>query len=208
MRKFTCWLHEKRNGKREGWPSVSAISKVTAAALILSLNIWGCIYPGGLRTCAVEEWGRGMRYVDPVFPDIVVHEDVQYGEAMGYRGQREKLLLDLYLPEGDAEGNRPAVMLIHGGGFGHGDKQQDLYVAMAGKFARRGYVALSIDYRLVNPKNQDKAEAVLDTAVADALTALEWLKGHAEKYGINPEKMPDTLVPSSKRMSYYMTLNL
>lgn len=157
--------------------------------IICSLHTWGCSYPGKVRKDAVEENGMGSRYIAPVFPRVVVHEDLQYGEAKGYSGQRERLFLDLYEPEGDVEKNRPAVLLIHGGGFGHGDKQQDLYVAMARKFARRGYVALSIDYRLVDPKNQDKAVTVLDTAVVDALMALEWLRGHAEQYGIDPEKI-------------------
>ena len=54
--------------------------------------------------------------------------------------------LDLYSPDlapGDA---RPAIMIVHGGAWKHGDRSD--FRAVARVFARAGYVTASVDYRL------------------------------------------------------------
>ncbi len=127
-----------------------------------------------------------LRYVDPVFSEVHLTLDLPFGEAIGSSRQLEQLRLDVYEPEGDTEVNRPALMLIHGGGFSRGDKQSDLYQEMATAFAQRGYVAVSINYRLANPSANP---AIIDTAVADALTALNWLETNQDEYGVDPNKM-------------------
>ena len=55
--------------------------------------------------------------------------------------------MDSYVPENNLQ-NRPLLMLIHGGAFYGGSKQQDALVDMANYYASRGFVVFSIDYRL------------------------------------------------------------
>jgi len=57
------------------------------------------------------------------------------------------LSLDLFLPE-NAPTNRPAMILIHGGGFYTGSKEDTNIVEMANYFSSRGWVCISINYRL------------------------------------------------------------
>lgn len=87
--------------------------------------------------------------------------------------------MDLYLPEEGAAA-RPAVMFIHGGAWRAGDK--DHAVHLGPRLARSGYVVASINYRLL-------PEGVFPNNLADCLCALAWLRGHAEEYGIDPQRI-------------------
>ena len=87
-------------------------------------------------------------------------------------------LADVYLPEG--EGPFPAVLFLHGGGWRFGDRR--LAPDLARFFARRGYVAVSIDYRLSD-------EAVFPAGVSDVVTAIRWMKAHASDYRIDPARI-------------------
>jgi para-nitrobenzyl esterase len=51
-----------------------------------------------------------------------------------------QLKLDVYSRLNKQSEKRPVVILVHGGGFAFGDKQQKLYVEMAYRFAQNNYV--------------------------------------------------------------------
>jgi hypothetical protein len=56
--------------------------------------------------------------------------------------------LDVYQPTGDTELARPLLIWVHGGSFIGGSKTDGDVVAFSQKFAKKGYVCASIDYRL------------------------------------------------------------
>jgi acetyl esterase/lipase len=103
-------------------------------------------------------------------PAIRTLADVVYTKA----GPLE-LRADVFLPAG--EGPFPGVLLVHGGGWALGDKSQMAFLGR--RLARRGYVAVSIDYRLA-PRY--KFPAQLD----DCRAALDWMRREAERYHIDP----------------------
>ncbi len=105
---------------------------------------------------------------------IKVITDVQYGQVGG-----ERLLLDLYIPEG-AKKPLPAVVLIHGGAWVAGDKRRTRPAALF--IAKHGYIVASVNYRLA-PRY--KYPAQLD----DVQRAVRWLRMHAKEYGIEPNRM-------------------
>ena len=115
----------------------------------------------------------------PRFEQVI---DVPYG-AIETQGQPAPLLLDVYRPtEGD--GPRPAVVVIHGGGFQVGDRT--FMAAHAEALAAIGYVAVNIEYRLTTPEDLDNLwPAHLD----DAQRAVRWLRAHADEYGVDPERI-------------------
>lgn len=96
---------------------------------------------------------------------IRVHEDVVYGQAAVRHGPEgtvamRDLLMDIHEPSQAAPaGGRPALVLAFGGAFHRGSRKDDAFGepphrnhSMAWycrEFARRGYLACSIDYRLV-----------------------------------------------------------
>ncbi len=105
---------------------------------------------------------------------VSVQQDVEYGAQSG-----EKLLLDLYLPAQPSAKPRPAVLLIHGGGWDSLDKST--MRGMGNFLARAGFVAASADYRLLRD-NENRWPAQLD----DVQRAVRWLRANAAKYNIDP----------------------
>ena len=135
-----------------------------------------------------------LRYRDAVFSSVAVTRDLTYGSAPDNQGNPVSLKLDLYRPSGDTVGARPAVVYVHGGGFSHGGKSAG--AGFATYFAQRGYVAVSIDYRLLAPLGcggvpEPTPECVLAARAAqhDAQAAVRWLRANATTYGIDPGRI-------------------
>lgn len=135
------------------------------------------------RDCIeVSEDGR---YIKPIFREVSVRRDIPYGKAVDYKGDKETLLLDIYTPEGDTETNRPAIIWVHGGGLMSGSKEAGIQNPLTENFAKKGYVCISINYRLRENMDSDFTVA-LTNAVTDAYTAMQWVIAHSEEYGIDP----------------------
>jgi acetyl esterase/lipase len=112
------------------------------------------------------------------------------------------LLLDLYLPTGGGE-QRPAVVLVHGGGFIQQSRSDVGIVQMARALAARGIVAASIDYRLLDtrPEPSPRVAALIDAvpavptapaqvaAIEDTLTAIDYLREHAKRWRVDPDRI-------------------
>jgi acetyl esterase/lipase len=108
--------------------------------------------------------------------EVTVEEDVSYAVVNG-----TQLRLDVYKPSGH-EANRPAVVLIHGGGWSMLDKST---MGRMGHFlARSGFVAFSVDYRLFHDA-ENRWPAQLD----DVQRAVRWIRANAAKYGVNPDRI-------------------
>ena len=108
---------------------------------------------------------------------FTIQEDVPYASVNG-----TELHLDVYEPAGRGTGTRPAVVLIHGGGWASLDKRT---MRGMGQFlARAGYVAFSVDYRLVQG-DQNSWPAQHD----DVQRAVRWARANAAQYGVNPERI-------------------
>ena len=90
----------------------------------------------------------GERYIDDVFNSVDITLDVQYGEAPTLAGVIRTLYMDIYEPAGDVLEERPVVILAHGGSFISGDKSE--FEPICNELARKGYVAVSISYRLID----------------------------------------------------------
>jgi acetyl esterase/lipase len=103
-------------------------------------------------------------------PPLPTFANVVYG-SIG--GQNETM--DVYLPR-TTTGSHPCVVLVHGGGWFFGDKS--FYTTFASELASDGYVAASINYRML-PKWPYPAE--LD----DTQLAVRYLRAHATEYHID-----------------------
>lgn len=97
-------------------------------------------------------------------------------------GLTEQLRLYLVDPrEWKASDHRPAVIFIHGGGWGQGDADQ--WFPQCRYFALRGAVAGSVQYRLATGTNN------IDTCVADCQSAIAYLRRHAAELGVDPRRI-------------------
>jgi acetyl esterase/lipase len=75
---------------------------------------------------------------------------------------------------------RPAIVFFHGGGWTGGEPGQ--FTEHSKYLASRGMVAVQVQYRLL----EKKSNAPPVTCVADAKSAMRWVRGHAKELGIDP----------------------
>ncbi len=106
--------------------------------------------------------------------EIIFEKDLQYAKSGGVG-----LTLNLARPK-ESTGPLPAVVCIHGGGFRAGKKEG--YDGLIQQLAQRGYVAVTVEYRLA-PAHKFPA------AVHDVKAAVRWLRANAAKYRINPDRI-------------------
>jgi acetyl esterase/lipase len=112
-----------------------------------------------------------------VSAEIRVEADVVYGEVGGQR-----LLLDVGLPDASVEGVRPAVVLVHGGGWVQGSKEGLRWLTEG--LAREGYVSVAINYRLMKDRKN-----LWPAQIDDAQRAVRWVRANAQRYGIDPNRI-------------------
>ncbi len=103
-----------------------------------------------------------------------LRSDIEYGTADGV-----SLKLDASIPEG--KGPFPAVVLVHGGGWNHGDKA-DNFRWIFEPLSKTGFAWFSVNYRLA-PKYRYPA------AIDDVLAAVKWVEAHAAEYQVDPKRI-------------------
>ena len=152
-------------------------------AIVLAACDWPNIAPPG---------SAPLRYRDQLFSAVTVTPNITYGSAINLEDQTVTLQMDMYQPTGDSVGNRPAIVWVHGGSFCCGDKTEADIVDEATTFAEKGFVDVSINYRLESPGcsgTGSNCGAAVAEAFADAQTAVLFLRAHAAAYGIDPNRI-------------------
>lgn len=126
------------------------IKKMILAA-IAATSVWGYTPPSGIE----------------FLPDIA------------YRGEHAKQKLDILRPE-HRNGPLPAVLLVHGGGWREGRREEQR--GIASRFVAAGYIAIPVGYRLTG-------EAPFPACIDDVIAAARWIRAHAKDYGIDPDRI-------------------
>lgn len=91
----------------------------------------------------------GQKWVDTSYR-ITSHLNIEYGISTDFAGNERSLKFDLSYPTNDTPPScgRPLIVLIHGGAFLTGSKEDASIISMRQDFAKRGYVAVAVNYRL------------------------------------------------------------
>ena len=157
------------------------MKKISLLLILAALIFSAC------KKTEVEE-SPPQLYKDAVFTNFT-KQTVVYTDTFG-------LEMDIYLPQGDTNTNRPVVVLVHGGGFFRGTKENPAIVRLAEKFAKRGYVAVAINYHLAAGFNDilDSVKAVnlVMKSIGDARAAIRFMRksfDNQNPYGINPNNI-------------------
>jgi acetyl esterase/lipase len=113
--------------------------------------------------------------------ELVVPASVEFIRDIEFSNpDNQHLKLNLARPRDHAGGKLPAVICIHGGGFRQGSRtSNDRRIV---ELASRGYVALTISYRL-SPQYHFPA------ALQDSKTAVRWLRAQASQYHVDPDRI-------------------
>lgn len=140
--------------------------------------------------------------------DVILDEDVIYAQGLSHQSVNSSnatpipLKLDVYYPDNDAD-NRPVYLFIHGGGFTMGDKQDAFLPDIANYYASRGWVFISINYRLRDdfgtvpqewldfantlPSNASSVIIAQYPPMRDAKAAMRWVVANATTYNIDTD---------------------
>lgn len=134
------------------------------------------------------ELSEECRYKDNIFDSVSIENDIVFSQKQDYLNNDIDLTLDLYQPQSDNVENRPVVILVHGGGMYTGSKNSEWepIVDIAQDLALKGYVCLSINYRL-NPEWEETGafNETMKDASEDVASAIDWVRENADTYNIN-----------------------
>lgn len=114
--------------------------------------------------------------------DLAIPDDILFQSNIPYRenGPPNTWTLDYAMPKSTEGSPRPAILMIHGGGWIECDKSSfDGYCV---DFAKRGYFCGTLNYRM------SKA-APFPAAVEDTKCAVRWLRAHATELHVDPDRI-------------------
>lgn len=124
--------------------------------------------------------------------DIV--SNLEYGSNKDINGATVQLKLDVYMPGGaTALDKYPLILFVHGGGFTEGDKSS--YASQMINFAKSGFVAVAIDYRLNNSSDKpcdidsNVSKKIGYMAIQDARAAMRYMVANAEQYHVDVSQL-------------------
>lgn len=106
-----------------------------------------------------------------------VQSDVVYSRASG-----EELKMDVFSPTNTTGKSLPMVLYVHGGGWTTGTKSMLSMMPGPTELLRRGYLVVTINYRLA-PKHKFPA------MIEDAKCAVRFLRAHARDFSLDPERI-------------------
>jgi len=139
--------------------------------------------------------GQDCDFVTPRF-QIESELNVFYGTDTNYLGGVDSLFLDIYRPINNDQA-KPMAIWCFGGGFVGGNRES--FTAVCEGMAERGYVAVTIDYRIgyVQPDFFPQPFAVDDKelvragfrAMQDLKGAIRFMKGRSTLDGVDIEKV-------------------
>jgi len=134
--------------------------RLLLASLVIAVAIWG-------TRVAESAEGRRRRME---FPDVNIVRDVVYKHVNG-----RDLRLDIYSPKSITH-PLPVLLWIFGNRWSRGSKNHPppLYLIS------RGYIVISIDYRL-------SGEAPFPAAIEDCKAAVRWIRANAAAYHFDPD---------------------
>ena len=143
-------------------------------------------------------YSQETRFIDEIFDDINITENIVYGNApdlpflflFEWNTNDIDLHMDIYEPEGDTMEDRPIIIFAHSGSFFIGNKNAQDMVELCKESARRGYVAISMEYRLgLNILSSYSGERAVYRGIQDGSAIIRYLREYHDEYNINPDKI-------------------
>ncbi len=144
--------------------------------VIILVLVFGCAFAGSKSN--ERDYGEsGIVSQDELRRKLIVFElDIPYADP-GSPRQR----LDLYLPQNPKSDKLPVIVFFHGGGWAQGDKASGAGKLMP--FLLTGqYAGVCAGYRL-------SGEAQWPAQIHDCKAAIRWVRAHAKKYGLDPDRI-------------------
>ncbi|MFT5469360.1 MAG: acetyl esterase/lipase [Verrucomicrobiales bacterium] len=99
---------------------------------------------------------------------------------IAYREGHARWILNVIHPAEPGSELRPAILVVHGGGWSAGDQYR--FTRMGFMLAQEGFVVVLPTYRLMQ-------DAPFPACLEDLKNAIRWTRANAEEYRIDPDKI-------------------
>jgi len=136
-----------------------------------------------LRPYSIETTYEHLKKDHPFIKSITPLNDTLYEaqtDVVYKKTETSDLKLDAYYPKDALDQTYPGVLLIHGGGWFSGSKENER--VMAQHLAANGYVAVTASYRLGR-------EAIYPAGVLDLKDALRWMQANATQLHLDKNRI-------------------
>ena len=145
------------------------MKKLLLAVVLSSLSLVVCFGQSTTTNDAAAFAAEMMRYD--------VHPNIVYQTSSNYEAK-----LDVYTPARgeNATAPMPVVVVIHGGGWIAGSKEERVLEMMP--YLQMGFAAVNVEYRLAK-------SSLAPAAVEDCRCALHWVFVHAKEYNFDPSRV-------------------
>jgi glycerophosphoryl diester phosphodiesterase len=130
-----------------------------------------------IKYLKTNKWRDGLAKNTPNLPKKPTYQsllDVPYGDAEG-----KDNLLDAYYPD-NHNSNTKVIVYIHGGSWNRGDKSEFPKQLIDELVGKKGYMVVSINYRLVK-----EGKNLFPAQIEDVKKAITFLSSKAKRYGFN-----------------------
>lgn len=152
-----------------------------ALLLMAALGVMAATASASQASCSAPCWRTGLVYQST-------------GSQFTPGAAPRPYAMDLYRSAKTPKRRAPVVVLMHGGGFVGGTRQEMALHAAA--LARAGYLVATIDYRLVPAElstglgivSSDQLVRAASEAQQDAVRAMQWIRSHARTLGATRQR--------------------
>lgn len=149
-----------------------------------------------------------QQWIDTTYK-IKTTENIEYGKAIDFAGAEKTLLMDISFPTNDTppKCGRPLLVVVHGGAWLAGSKDEATIKMLRMDYAKRGYVTAALNYRLGQFHTEKNLHCNVDgwdcnnitdsaewyrayyRAVQDVNGAIRYLINNADEMGIDPNNI-------------------
>ncbi|MCU1513915.1 MAG: alpha/beta hydrolase [Microbacteriaceae bacterium] len=151
------------------------------AALAMAASLAACASPG--RPAPVEQ---SITIAQPALRQFLAYPDIRVRENIVYRTVDDApQKLNVCLPNTtDSTTPRAAIVVVHGGSWRTGTKDEISWRSVCAWLADAGYVAFSVDYRLA-------PAYPFPDGLSDVQAAVKWMRepSTVDKYDIDPDRI-------------------
>ena len=117
---------------------------------------------------------QALKWKPPEYPEAALHARISYLQP-----ERQWERMDVWVPKLPAKGTLPCVVAVYGGGYG---EKVGGFINDARPLLKRGFVVAAPDYAL-------QTDAPVPLCAWDVANAIRYLRAHAKKYRIDPERI-------------------
>ncbi len=161
------------DGDNRRQPDVMGVTRLLEKTLVMAILL------ALLFSSTLVAQQRSAKRADRSYPPKLEGATVAVYKTIG----DVRLNMYIFSPEGHKPGDEAAaIVFFFGGGWRSGSPSQ--FQEQCRYFASRGMVAMAADYRVAS-RHGVKATA----CVADAKSAIRWIRAHAKRLGIDPNRL-------------------